>query len=172
MDFIDQRRVEHGLEPNCKALPIVPSTYRRCQALEQQPEKRSERARQDELLCHDIQRVWAESDGHHGARKVWQQLGRESIPAARCTVARLMKYLGLQGVQRGRRGITTIPDEAAHKPLDLVQRQFTAARLHQLWVADITHVPTGSGFVYVAFVVDLYSRYIVGWRVLKHGQTD
>ena len=118
------------------------------------------------------QGVWEESDRNYGARKVWKQLGRESISAARCTVERLMKHLGLQGVRRGRRCITTIPAETAHKPLDWVQRQFTAVRPNQLWVADITYVPTWSGFVYVAFVVDVYSRYIVGWRVLKHMQTD
>ena len=172
VDFIDQHRDEHGVEPICKELPIAPSTYRRCKALERQPEKRSERARRDDQLCHDIQRVWEESDRNYGARKVWKQLGRESISAARCTVERLMKHLGLQGVRRGRRCITTLPDETAHKPLDWVQRQFTAARPNQLWVADITYVPTWSGFVYVAFVVDVYSRYLVGWRVLKHMQTD
>ena len=172
MDFIDQHRDQHGVEPICKELPIAPSTYRRCKVLERQPEKRSERTRRDDQLCHDIQRVWEESDRNYGARKVWKPLGRESIPAARCTVERLMKHLGLQGVRRGRRCITTLPDEAAHKPLDWVQRQFTAARPNQLWVADMTYVPTWSGFVYVAFVVDVYSRYIVGWRVLKHMQTD
>ena len=177
VDFIDQHRDEHGVEPICKELPIAPSTYRRCKALERQPEKRSERTRRDDQLCHDIQRVWEESDRNYGARKVWKQLGRESISAARCTVERLMKHLGLQGVRRGRRCITTIPDDAAHKPLDWVQRQFTAARPNQLWVADITYVPTWSGFVYVAFVVDVYSRYLPacgrqGWLAGAQAQAD
>ena len=113
VDFIDQHRNEHGVEPICKELPIAPSTYRRCKALERQPEKRSERARRDDQLCHDIQRVWEESDRNYGARKVWKQLSRESISAARCTVERRMKHLGLQGVRRGRRCITTISTEAA-----------------------------------------------------------
>ena len=116
--------------------------------------------------------MWQESDRNYGARKIWIQLHRESIKVARCTVERLMKQLGIEGVRRGKRCITTIPDETAYKPLDLVQRNFTASRPNQLWVADVTYVATWSGFVYVAFVVDVYSRYIVGWRVLKQMRTD
>jgi len=170
--FIDHYRERYGVEPICKQLPIAPSTYHRCKALERQPEKRSARAQRDEQLCHEIQRAWEESNRNYGARKVWKQLLRESVFVARCTVERLMKQLGIEGVRRGKRCITTIPDEAVHKPLDLVQRQFSADRPNQLWVADITYVATWSGFAYVAFVVDVFSRFIVGWRVLKHMQTD
>lgn len=170
--FIDQYREIYGVEPICNVLPIAPSTYHRCKVLEQHPEQRSDRARRDEQLMPDIQRVWEENHRNYGARKVWKQLNRESIPVARCTVERLMKQLGLEGVRRGKRCITTVPDEAANKPLDLVNREFVAQRPNQLWVADITYVATWSGFVYVAFVVDVFSRYIVGWRVLKHMQTD
>ena len=170
--FIDEHREAFGVEPICKLLPIAPSTYHRCKTLEQHPERRSERARRDEQLKLEIQRAWKEHHRNYGARKVWKQLNREAIPVARCTVERLMKQLGLEGVRRGKRCKTTLPDETAHKPLDLVQRQFTASHPNQLWVADITYVSTWSGFVYVAFVVDVYSRYIVGWRVLKHMQTD
>ncbi len=170
--FIDQYRDDYGVEPICQQLPIAPSTYRRCKALERHPDKRSARARRDEQLLPEIQRVWEESDRNYGARKVWKQLGRESVPVARCTVERLMRQQSLEGVRRGRRCITTIPEEVTHKPLDLVQREFTAERPNQLWVADITYVATWSGFVYVAFVVDVFSRFIVGWRVLRHMQTD
>jgi transposase InsO family protein len=170
--FIDQYRSDYGVEPICQLLPIAPSTYHRCKTLERDPAQRSPRARRDEQLCIEVRRAWHESDRNYGARKVWKQLNRESIPVARCTVERLMILLGLEGVRRGRRCITTIPAESAHKPLDLVQREFTARRPNQLWVADITYVATWSGFVYVAFVVDVFSRFIVGWRVLKHMQTD
>ena len=170
--FIDRYREQYGVEPICKVLPIAPSTYHRYKIHERQPEKRSARTRRDEQLLPEIQRVWKESDRNYGARKVWKQLLRECVPVARCTVERLMKKRGIEGVRRGRRCITTIPSEVAHKPLDLVQRQFSADRPNQLWVADITYVATWSGFVYVAFVVDVFSRYIVGWRVLKHMQTD
>jgi putative transposase len=102
---------------------------------------------------------------------MWKQLKRKSVPVARCTVERLMKKLSIEGVRPGRRCITTIPSEAAHKPLDLVNREFSALHPNQLWVADITYVATWSGFVYVAFLIDVFSRYIVGWRVLKHMQT-
>ena len=172
VDFIDRYRDLYGVEPICQLLPIAPSTYRRCKALERQPGNRSARSKRDEQLSPEIQRVWEESDRNYGARKVWKQLLRESTPVARCTVERLMRQLGIEGVRRGKRCITTIPDEAAHKPLDLVQREFSASRPDQLWVADITYVATWSGFVYVAFVVDVFSRFIVGWRVLKNMQTD
>lgn len=172
MAFIDQYRENYGVEPICDVLPIAPSTYHRYKWLERHPERRSDRAKRDEVLCREIQRVWDANRRVYGARKVWKQLNRESIPVARCTVERLMGKLGLEGVRRGRRCVTTIPADLADKPLDLVNRQFTAAGPNRLWVADITHVATWSGFVYVAFVVDVYSRYIVGWRVLKSLQTD
>ena len=151
--FIDQYRGTYGVEPICQELPIAPSTYYRCKQLEREPERRSRRAKSDEKLIPEIQRVWQESHRNYGARKVWKQLHRETIPAARCTVERLMGREGLEGVRRGKRCITTIPDDIADKPLDLVQRQFKALRPNQLWVADITYVATWSGFVYVAFVV-------------------
>ena len=128
--------------------------------------------KRDDMLAPEITRVYEENNRVYGARKVWKQLKRESISTARCTVERLMRSLGLEGVRRGKRCITTIADELADKPLDLVNLQFTAERPNQLWVADITYVATWSGFVYVAFVVDVFSRYIVGWRVLKSLHTD
>lgn len=170
--FIDQYRDQYGVEPISKELLIAPSTYYRYKYLERAPDKRSARALRDEQLSREIQRIWEDSDRNYGARKVYKQFKREMIPVARCTVERLMKNLGLKGVRRGQRCITTIPSEMAHKLLDLVNREFTADRPNQLWVADITYVATWSGFVYVAFVVDVYSRYIVGWRALKHMQTD
>ena len=126
--FIDQYREVYGVEPICKLLPIAPSTYHRCKTLEQHPEQCSNRDKRDEQLIPEIQRAWEESHRNYGARKVWKQLRRESIPAAHCTVERLMKRLGLEGVRRGKRCITTIPDEAANKPLDLVNREFIAHR--------------------------------------------
>jgi len=170
--FIDQHREQYGVEPICKLLPIAPSTYHRCKQLEHFPEKRSDRDLRDKGLLVEIQRVWEDSHCNYGARKVWKQLNRENIAVARCTVERLMTKLGLEGVRRGKRCRTTIPDELADKPMDLVNRNFSAERPHQLWVADITYVATWSGFVYVAFVVDVFSRYIVGWRALKSLQTD
>ena len=172
VDFINQYRAHHGVEPICKLLPIAPSTYWRHKALSRQPERRCTRAKRDEQLLPEVQRVWKENNQNYGARKVWKQLNRESITVARCTVERLMRCHGIVGVRRGKRCITTVPDEVSAKPLDLVQRVFSAERPNQLWVADITYVATWSGFVYVAFVIDVYSRFIVGWRVLKQMQTD
>lgn len=172
VDFIDTHREAYGVEPICEVLPIAPSTYHRSKELEAHPERRSNRAKQDEVLADDIWRVWDNNHGVYGARKVWKQLNREDISAARCTVERLMKRLGIEGVRRGKRCITTRPSDLADKPLDLVNREFTADRPNQLWVADITYVATWSGFVYVAFVVDVFSRCIVGWRAMKHMQTD
>ena len=121
--FIDQYRTEYGVEPICKELPIAPSTYHRHKILEQHPERRSRQARHDDQLTPQIQRVWEQSHRNYGARKVWKQLNRESIPVARCTVERLMKKRGIEGVRRGRRCITTIPSERAYVPLDLVNRE-------------------------------------------------
>ena len=172
IEFIDQHRSSYGVEPICEQLPIAPSTYYRAKQLEREPERRSHRFHRDEALKPEIERVWQEHHRVYGARKVWKQLKREGFEVARCTVARLMKQLEIQGVTRGKSCVTTIPDESANKPLDLVNRQFVAQRPNQLWVADFTYVVTWSGFVYVAFVIDVYSRYIVGWRVLKHMRTD
>lgn len=172
MGFIDQHREAYGVEPICKVLPIAPSTYHRHKELAQQPGRRSDRAKRDEQLTAEVQRIWEQNHRVYGARKLWKQLNREGIPSARCTVERLMRRLGIEGVRRGKRCITTIPADMADKPLDLVNRQFTAERPDQLWVADITYVATWSGFIYVAVVVDVFSRRIVGWRVLKSLQTD
>ena len=170
--FIDQYRDEYGVEPICALLPIAPSTYYRSKDLERHPGRCSSRTQRDDVLKTEIRRVWEDSGGVYGARKVWKQLKRESIVVARCTVERLMKKLGLEGVRRGKRCKTTIPAELTEKPLDLVKRQFVADRPNQLWVADITYVSTWTGFVYVAFVTDVFSRFIVGWRVLNTLQTE
>lgn len=162
----------YGVESICKVLPIAPSTFHRHKALGKDEKRRCKRYHSDERLKPEIKRVWQENRKVYGVPKVWKQLKREGIKAARCTVARLMKELGLQGVRRGRRCITTIPDENAAKPLDYVNRNFTSSRPNQLWVADITYVATWSGFVYVAFVIDVYSRKIVGWRALKSMKTQ
>jgi transposase InsO family protein len=148
-------------------LPIAPSTYYERKARERYPERLPPRARRDQELVVEIQRVHAENFEVYGVRKVWRQLKREDIVAARCTVERLMRSLGLQGVVRGRRCRTTVADEAAARPLDLVQRQFQATAPNQLWVADFTFVATWAGFVYAAFVIDVYSRRIIGWRVAR-----
>jgi len=170
--FIDQYRRKYGVEPICAVLPIAPSTYYRYKDLERSPEKRSHRVRRYEMLEPEVRRVWEENQSVYGARKVWKQLNRESIPVGRWSVETVMRKLGLEGVRRGRRCRTTITDEKAEKPLDLVNRQFVASRPNQLWVAGITYVATWSGFVYVAFITDVYSRYVVGWRALKSMKTD
>jgi transposase InsO family protein len=172
VSFIDAHRQEYGVEPICAVLPIAPSTYYACKAREADPTLRSARSQQDEVLRADVRRVWRDNLGVYGVRKVWRQLGREGIAVARCTVERLMRELGLQGAVRGRRFKTTIPDEAANRPLDLVERNFTAERPNQLWVSDFTYVATWRGFVYVAFVIDVFSRRIVGWRVSSSLRTD
>ena len=172
VSFIDQYQGRYGVEPICNVLPIAPSTYYRSKDLNRNPDKRSHRAKRDEMLEVEVRRVWDENRGVYGARKVWKQLNREWIFVGRCTVERLMKKLAIQGVRRGKKVRTTIPSDHADRPLDLVNRQFIATRPNQLWVADITHVVTWSGVVYVAFVIDVFSRYIVGWRVLKTMRTD
>jgi len=171
--FIDQHRDAYGVEPICDVLPIAPSTYYEHRARVQDPDKRPDRAKRDEELRPEIQRVWDENHAVYGAEKVWRQLGREHIPAARCTVERLMRGMGLRGAVRGRAfRITTVADEAAIRPPDLVHREFVATRPNQLWVADITYVATWAGFAYVAFVVDVFSRRIVGWRVSSSLKSD
>ena len=128
VEFIDAHRDVFGVEPICKLLPIAPSTYHRCKEQERHPERRSPRVQRDDQLVSEVQRVWEESDRNYGARKVWKQLNRESIPAARCTVERLMRRLGLEGVRRGKRCLTTIPDDAPNKLPDFVKREFVATR--------------------------------------------
>lgn len=172
VDYIDQHRDQYGVEPICHVLPIAPSTYHRHKLLELNPDQRSNRSKRDDVLCVEVKRVWHENFRNYGARKIWKQLHRESVQVARCTVERLMTRLGIAGVRRGKRCVTTIPSDLADRPLDLVKRQFTADHPNQLWVADITYVATWSGFVFVAFVTDVFSRHIVGWRVLKSMKTD
>jgi transposase InsO family protein len=163
--FIDDHRASYGVEPICKVLPIAPSTYHQYKARERDPSRLPARAQRDATLRPEIERVWRANFCVYGARKVWLQLSREGIEVARCTVARLMREMGLQGAVRGRKFKTTIPDESAHRPLDLVDRDFTADRPNRLWVADLTYVSTWRGFMYTAFVIDVFSRMIVGWRV-------
>jgi putative transposase len=171
--FIDHHRDTSGVEPICAVLPIAPSTYFLRKAQQQGPEQRSARARRDEELRRDIHRVWNEHHQVYGPRKVWRQLRREGVDVARCTVERLMKAMRLAGAVRGRAWtITTQSDAAAGRPADLVERQFTATRPNQLWVADFTYVATWRGFVYVAFVTDVFARRIVGWRVSSSLATD
>jgi len=165
--FIDEHREVYGVEPICRVLPIAPSTYRERVAQRQDPARLSVRARRDGELKPEIMRVFAENFGVYGVRKVWRQMKREGFDIARCTVERLMHDLGLQGVIRGKLARTTISDKAAPCPLDQVNRQFHAPAPNMLWVSDFTYVATWRGFVYVAFVIDVYARYIVGWRVSR-----
>ena len=164
MTFLDDHRDAYGVESICKVLPIAPSTYYEHKARERDPERLPARAKRDRILRPEIQRVWQENRQVYGVRKVWRQLGREGIDVARCTVDRLMGKMGLQGAVRGRRFKTTIPDVFVPRPLDLVDRDFTATRPNQLWVSDLTYVATWQGFVYIAFVIDVFARLIVGWR--------
>ena len=170
--FIDEHRERFGVEPICKTLQVAPSAYRRHAARLRNPELRSERARRDEALSVEITRVWNANRAVYGADKVWRQMHRENLPVARCTVERLMRGMGLQGVVRGKKVRTTLSDPAAASPRDLVNRAFKAERPNQLWVADFTFVSTWQGFAYVAFIIDVYSRFIVGWRVSRHMRTD
>ena len=164
--FIDDHRGAYGVEPICRVLPIAPSTYHAHVARRVDPALLPERAKRDDVLKPEIQRVFEENFGVYGVRKVWRQLKREGHGVARCTVARLMRGLGLQGVIRGRPVRTTIGDKATPCPLDHVHRQFKAARPNALWLSDFTYVATWTGFVYVAFVIDAYARRIVGWQCL------
>jgi putative transposase len=165
--YIDAHKGRFGVEPICRMLPIAPSTY---YAASRRPA--SARAVRDTKLKGEIARVHAEHFGVYGARKVWRQLHREGISVARCTVERLMGELGLQGVRRGKTRRTTTPDATAPLPADLVDRDFSATRPNQLWVADLTYVATWSGFVYVAFIIDAFSRFLVGWQASRSLRTD
>ncbi len=172
VSFINDHRGECGVEPICRQLPIAPSIYYEQKAREADPSRLPKRAVRDAALREEVERVWKENFGVYGARKVWRQLLREEVDVARCTVERLMREMGLRGVVRGRKAKTTVPDELAERPLDLVQRDFTADRPNQLWVADLTYVATWRGFVYVAFITDVFSRKIVGWRVSSSLRSD
>jgi transposase InsO family protein len=170
--FIDAHRETYGVEPICAVLPIAPSTYYEQKARQADPRRQPARVQREARLRPEIQRVWQANRRVYGAKKVWKQLNRETIPVARCTVARLMRDLGLRGVVRGRRITTTIPDALAARPRDLVERDFRATRPNQLWVADLTYVATWRGFAYVAFVIDVFSRRIVGWRATSSLRSD
>jgi putative transposase len=171
--FIDEHRAKFGVEPICAVLPIAPSVYYEQRARRRDPNRCPPRVRRDCELCDHIRRVWQANREVYGVRKVWQQMRREGHAVARCTVQRLMRQLGLRGIVRGRRfKITTQPDPAATRPADLVTRQFTATRPNELWVADLTYVATWRGFAYVAFVIDVFARRIVGWRVSSSLRSD
>jgi putative transposase len=165
--YIDANRDRFGVEPICQVLPIAPSTY-----YDATRRPASARALRDQELKVEIRRVHKDNFGVYGARKVWRQLHREGIAVARCTVERLMGELHLEGVRRGKTCRTTTPDQGAPRPADLVERDFSAARPNQLWVADLTYVATWSGFVYVALVIDAFSRYLVGWQASRSLRTD
>nr|WP_086003134.1 IS3 family transposase [Polaromonas sp. JS666] len=171
-DFIDQHRDTYGVEPVCKVLQIAPSGYRRHAAQQRDPALRCARVQRDDTLAPEIERVWQANMRVYGADKVWRQLRREGMAVARCTVERLMRRSGLQGVRRGKVVRTTINDAAAARPLDRVNRQFKAERPNQLWVSDFTYVSTWQGWLYVAFVIDVFARRIVGWRVSSSMRTD
>jgi putative transposase len=170
--FIDDHRRAHGVEPICRHLRIAPSTYYDHAAKQRSPEKRADLVKRDQALKPEIARVFAENFAVYGVRKVWRQLGREGFAVARCTVERLMRQMGLRGVIRGRPVRTTISDKAAPCPLDRVNRQFHAPAPNRLWVSDFTYVSTWTGFVYVAFVIDIYARRIVGWRASRTAHAD
>jgi putative transposase len=167
MSFIDDPRATYGVEPICRVLPIAPSTYHARAARRVDLGKASARGRRDTVLRTQIRQVFDANFGVYGVRKIWRQLGREGISVARCTVARLMRQMGLRGVLRGKELRTTIPDKAMPCPGDRVNRQFRASRPNLLWLADFTYVATWQGFVYVAFVIDAFARRIVGWRVSR-----
>ena len=162
--FVDANRESYGVEPICRMLPIAPSTYYEQKAREKDPSRQPARAKRDVQLCGEIRRVRQENFDVYGVRKVWRQLRREGRDVARCTVACLMREMGLQGAVRGRRFKTTKPDSSGARPMDLVERDFNATRPNELWVSDLTYIATWRGFVYVAFVIDVFARLIVGWR--------
>jgi putative transposase len=170
--FIDEHREAFGVEPICKVLRIAPSGYRRHAARQRNPALHCARSRRDEALIPHIERVWQTNLRVYGADKVWKQMNREGIAVARCTVERLMRRQGLRGVIRGKVVRTTVSDAKAACPLDRVNRQFKAERPNQLWVSDFTYVSTWQGWLYVAFVIDVFARRIVGWRVSSTMHTE
>jgi putative transposase len=171
--FVEAHRVDFGVEPICRELAIAPSTFYRHRAHQADPTTRSDRAQRDDELRVEIQRVWDANHQVYGPRKIWKQLRRDGIAVARCTVQRLMREMGLVGAVRGRAWTTTtVSHTTATRPPDLVERSFVAERPNQLWVSDFTYVATWHGFVYVAFVIDVFARRIVGWRVSASLKTD
>ena len=165
--FIEDHRTAYGVEPICKVLPIAPSTYYVHAARRADPARSPARARREAALRPEIRRVFDENFRVYGVRKVWRQMVRERFVVARCTVSRLMRGMGLAGVIRGKPVRTTVQDKAASCPLDHVNRQFHAPAPNVLWVSDFTYVSTWTGFVYVAVVIDVYARRIVGWRASR-----
>jgi len=165
--FIEDHRADHGVEPICRVLPIAPATFYDNLAKQVDPSRLSDRAKRDAELKPEIERVFEENLSVYGVRKVWHQMRREGFDIARCTVARLMKDIGIEGVIRGKKPKMTLQDKALPCPLDRVNRQFHASAPNVLWVSDFTYVATWQGFVYVAFVIDVYARRIVGWRASR-----
>ena len=170
--FVDEHRDRFGVEPICKVLQFAPSAYRRHAARQRNPALISRRAQRDSELMRHVRRVWDSNMQVYGADKVWKQMHREGIRVARCTVERLMRSMGLQGARRGKGVRTTVPDVNAPCPFDRVNRKFRADQPNQLWVSDFTYVSTWQGWLYVAFIIDVYARRIVGWQVSKSMQTD
>jgi len=170
--FVDEHRDRFGVEPICKVLQFAPSAYRRHAARQRDPALISRRAQRDSELMRHVRRIWDSNMQVYGADKVWKQMHREGIRVARCTVERLMRSMRLQGARRGKGVRTTVPDVNAPCPFDRVNRNFRAARPNQLWVSDFTYVSTWQGWLYVAFIIDVYARRIVGWQVSKSMQTD
>ena len=169
--FIDAHRAVHGVEPICRVLPIAPSTYHEHAWRRAAPDRLPSRAKRDARLRAEVHRVWEENFQVYGVRKVWRQLRREGTEIARCTTARLMRQMGLSGAVRGKPVKTTISNKAAPCPADKVNRQFHAPRPNALWLSDFTYVATWQGFVYVAFVIDVFARHIVGWQASRSAQT-
>ena len=173
VQFIDAHRDAYGVESICTVVPIAPSTYFWHKARHADPTRRSARVQRDDGWRREIQRVWDDNQQVYGPRKVWRQLRRDGHRVARCTVGRLMRAMGLRGAVRGRAWVTTTQaDGGADRPGDLVDRHFVATRPNQWWVSDFTYVATWRGFVYVAFVIDVFARRIVGWRVSTSLRTD
>ena len=170
--FVDEHRDRFGVEPICKVLQFAPSAYRRHAARQRNPALISRRAQRDSELMRHVRRVWDSNMQVYGADKVWKQMHREGIRVARCTVERLMRSMGLQGARRGKGVRTTVPDVNVPCPFDRVNRKFRADQPNQLWVSDFTYVSTWQGWLYVAFIIDVYARRIVGWRVSRSMQTD
>jgi transposase InsO family protein len=170
--FIEESRDALGVEPICRALQFAPSTYYERRSIALDPDRASARARSDAALSVKIDKAWADNRKLYGARKVWHVLLREGEDVARCTVERLMRSLGIKGVIRGKKVITTNPDTSLPCPDDKVNRRFKADRPNKLWVSDFTYVPTWSGTVYVAFVIDVFARRIVGWRTSTSMKTQ
>jgi transposase InsO family protein len=173
VDFIEENRGDHGIEPICTMLPIAPASYYEHRARRADPDKRCRRSKRDAELMPEIRRVWDENFAVYGAEKVWRQLRRERVAVARCTVERLMRSQSICGAVRGRAfKITTVADASAQRPPDLVRREFRAEGPNRLWVADLTYVATWAGFAYAAFIIDVFSRSIVGWRVSRSLRSD